>query len=88
MSKLTDNLKRLFTRNIIVKRLPGDRLKVFDVNKTQMSNTDSNQSTYRMRWRNGRNFSTSTGYGSGYTNYEVEALRKQMYIDYELMDTD
>jgi hypothetical protein len=88
MAKLTDRLKSLFSRNIIIKRMPGDRLKVFDVNRAQMSNTDSNTSTYRLRWRNGRNFSTVSGYGSGYTSYEVEALRKQMYIDYELMDTD
>ena len=88
MSEFTDSLKRLFSRNVIVKRLPGDRLKTFDVNKTQMANNASSTSTYRMRWRTGRNFSNSSGYGSGYTNYEIEALRKQMYIDYELMDTD
>lgn len=83
-----DALRRLFSRNIIITRVPGDRLKVFDVNKTQSSTGASNPFNYRNKWRNGRNFSTLSGYGSGFTNFEVEAMRKQMYIDYELMDTD
>ena len=67
--------------------MPGDRLKVYDVNKNQTTDPASTQN-YRTRWRNGRNFNSVSGYGSGYTNYEIEALRKTMYLDYELMDTD
>lgn len=75
---------KLFTRNVVVKRLPGKRLKAFDVNKTQM--TGPNTSTYsKARWR--RNTATG-GYGYGYINADIESLRKSMYVDYDLMDTD
>lgn len=87
MSEFRDTLKRLFSRNVVITRMPGDRLKVYDVNKNQTTDPASTQN-YRTRWRNGRNFNSVSGYGSGYTNYEIEALRKTMYLDYELMDTD
>lgn len=64
--------------------MPGDRLKAFDVSKTQMYGAAT--PTYsRARWR--RNSSTG-GYGYGYINADMESLRKKMYVDYELMDTD
>ena len=87
MATFRENLRRLFTRNVIIKRQPGNRLKAFDVNKAQ-SQGSPNTYNYRTKWRNGRSFNSVTGYGSGFTNHEIEALRKQMYIDYELMDTD
>lgn len=87
MSQFTDTLKRLFTRNVVVTRTPGNLLKTFDVNRTQSSGSPDPQN-YRAKWRNGRSFSSLSGYGSGYVNHEIEAMRKQMYIDYELMDTD
>ena len=87
MSKFEDALKRLFTRNVVVTKIPGKRLKTFDVNKTQSSGSPNPQN-YKARWRNGRNMSSVSGYGSGFVNHEIEALRKMMYIDYELMDTD
>jgi hypothetical protein len=84
MSTFRDTLTKLFTRNVVIKRLPGKRLKAFDVNKTQM--TGPNTSTYsRARWR--RNSATG-GYGYGYVNADIESLRKKMYVDYDLMDSD
>jgi len=71
----------------VIKRLPGGRLKTLDVNKSQSTGSPTTFGT-RAKWRNGRNFNSTSGYGSGFTNEEFEAIRKQMYIDYELMDTD
>ena len=68
-------------------RLPGGRFKTLDVNKSQSTGSPTTYGT-RAKWRNGRNFNSVSGYGSGFTNEEFEAIRKQMYIDYELMDTD
>lgn len=87
MSTFRDTLTKLFTRNVVIKRLPGNRLKTLDVNKSQ---SDGSPTTYsnRVNWRNGRTITSVSGYGSGFTNEEIEALRKQMYIDYEMMDTD
>lgn len=87
MSTFRDTLKRLFSRNVIIKRIHGNSLKAFDVNKAQ-SQGSPNTYNYRTRWRNGRRFNSVTGYGSGFTNQEIESLRRQMYVDYELMDTD
>lgn len=84
MSTFRETLAKLFTRNVVVKRLPGDRLKAFDVSKTQMMGPAT--PTYsRARWR--RNSATG-GYGYGYVNADMEAMRKKMYVDYELMDSD
>lgn len=87
MATFREILTRLFTRNVIIKRLPGGRLKTLDVNKSQSTGSPTTFGT-RAKWRNGRNFNSTSGYGSGFTNEEFEAIRKQMYIDYELMDTD
>ncbi len=84
---LQDALKRLFTRNVIIKSMPGNRLKAYDVNKSQSLGTPSAYNA-RAKWRSGRQFQTRSGYGSGFTNEEIETLRRQMYLDYELMDTD
>lgn len=87
MANVKDILKKLFTRNVVVKQLPGGRLKALDINKSQSL---GNQKTFQSptRWKNGRNVGLVTGYGSGFVNQEIEALRKQLYLDYELMDMD
>ncbi len=89
MSAFTDILKRLFTRNVVVARLPGNRLKAFDVNKVQSTgNSTTNTNRHRNRWRRTNTFRATSGYGYGQANSEIESLRKQMYLDYEMMDTD
>lgn len=84
---LRDTLKRLFTRNVILTHIPGGRLKAFDVNKAQSIGSPTEYSN-KPKWRSGRMFNNIPGYGGGYSNEEIEAQRRQMYIDYELMDTD
>lgn len=82
---LKDALKTLFTRNVVITRLPGDRLKAFDVNKSQSIGSPTEYSN-RPKWRNGKLFNNISGYSSGYANEEIESMRRQMYLDYELMD--
>lgn len=84
MASFREILSQLFTRNVVVTRLPGNRLKAFDVNKTQMYGPSS-PSYAQARWR--RNTGNS-GYGYGFINADMEAMRKTMYIDYDLMDAD
>lgn len=87
MSSIRDLLKKLFTQNVVVKQLPGGRLKTYDVNKSQ---SQGNSQTYspRYKWSSGKNIRTVSGYGSNFTNYEIEAMRRQFYIDYDLMDAE
>lgn len=87
MASFRDTLSKLFTRNVIVKVLPGGRLKAFDVNKSQSTGSPTEYGN-RPKWKNGRGFNPVTGYGTGFSNVEIEAMRRQMYLDYELMDTD
>ncbi len=87
MLTFRDTLKRLFSRNVIITRTRSGGIKTLDFNKSQSQGSPTTYGT-RARWRNGRNFNSIAGYGSGFTNEEIEALRKQMYIDYEIMDTD
>lgn len=84
MASFRETLQKLFTRNVVITRLPGNRLKAVDVNKTQLTGPQS--SNYmRAKWK--RNSSTSA-YGYGYINADMEGQRKNMYIDYDLMDSD
>lgn len=87
MSTFREILSKLFTRNVVVKRLPGGRLKAYDVNKSQMTGNEGSAYNSPVRWRSGRGM-VSSGYGNGFTNEEIEAQRRQLYIDYELMDTN
>lgn len=87
MASFREVLKRLFTRNIVIKKLPNGNLKVIDFNKSQSVGSPT-QYQNKPRWRNARNFNAISGYGTGYAKEEIEALRKQMYQDYDIMDTD
>lgn len=85
--RLSDLLGQLFSRNVIIKRTAGNVLKTFDVNKSQSVGASSMKYD-RYRWHRGRNTVSVTGWGNGITNVEVEAMRRMMYDDYELMDKD
>jgi hypothetical protein len=60
MSSIRDLLKKLFTQNVVVKQLPGGRLKTYDVNKSQ---SQGNSQTYspRYKWSSGKNIRTVSG---------------------------
>lgn len=84
---LQDALRRLFTRNVVLTHLPGGRLKAFDVHKSQSIGSPTQYDT-KLPWKTGRFMHKGFGYGQSPGTEEIEALRRQMYIDYELMDTD
>ena len=87
MASIRDTLKKMFSRNVQLIHLPGGRIKTYDINKSQSIGSPTTYSN-QAKWRNGRSFNSVSGYGSGFTNEEIEAIRMQMYLDYELMDTD
>jgi len=87
MSTIRDRLKTMFTRNVIIKHLPGGRLKTYDVRKSQSVGSPTTYSN-RSRWRSGRTGGYGPGFGGTTNNEEIEALRRMLYVDYELMDTD
>ena len=87
MASFQEVLKRLFSRNVIITRTKSGKLRTLDFNKSQSNGSPTTYSN-RPRWKNGRNYGTTSGYGGGFTNEEIEALRKQMYQDYDIMDTD
>ncbi len=87
MATFRERLSRLFSRNVIIKRVPGDRLKVYDVSKSQSDG--SMRSKYdRYGWNRSRNTLIVSGWGNGTNTADIEAFRKMMYEDYEAMDTD
>jgi len=87
MASFREVLKRLFSRNVIITKSKSGKLRTLDFNKSQSQGSPTTYSN-RPRWKNGRNYGTTSGYGGGFTNEEIEALRKQMYQDYDIMDTD
>ena len=87
MASFQEVLKMLFSRNVIITRTNSGKLRTLDFNKSQSNGSPTTYSN-RPRWKNGRNYGTTSGYGGGFTNEEIEALRKQMYQDYDIMDTD
>jgi hypothetical protein len=89
MSTFRENLRRLFSRNIIIKRLPGDRLRTFDVSLSQAHDGSSQTMRYdRYRFRNGRGTNSVTGWGTNNVTPEIESMRLLMYADYDEMDRD
>lgn len=87
MANIRDTLKKLFTRNVIIKQLPGGRLKTYDINKSQSIGSPT-QYDNKVRWRSGRYGGYGAGFGNNNSNEEVESIRRMLYVDYELMDTD
>lgn len=87
MSTFEEKLKRLFNRQPITVRTKDGRLRTIDFNKAQSQGSPT-QYQNRPKWKMSRGYTTTSGYGSGFTNEEIEALRRQMYQDYDIMDTD
>lgn len=87
MATLADTLQRLFSRNVIIKRTTGNLLKTYDVNKSQSIGSQSMKYD-KYKWRRGTNTVSVTGWGNASGLADIEAARKSMYDDYELMDTD
>ena len=79
-------LERLFSTNVVVRRLGKDRLKVVDSNRLQSAG-NANNSRYADRFagiqqKSGR-YSTYNG-----TGYSFQSNRTELYTEYEAMDLD
>ena len=83
---LFDNLKRLFSSDVVIRNVGGDELRVIDTDRIQSLGT---LQTNALVDRFTKIYTTS---GAGIYNannvYNYQALRVQLYTDYESMDTD
>jgi len=87
MSAITDVAKQLFSRKLILKKLPDNRLKVVDFSKLQAIpsvGTRLGRGVYRSNNMPSNVFS----YINNSNNNPIESLRTSMYIDYEAMESD
>ena len=83
---LFDNLKRLFSSDVVIRNVGGDELRVIDTDRIQSLGT---LQTNALVDRFTKIYTTS---GAGIYNlnnvYNYQSLRVQLYADYEAMDTD
>jgi hypothetical protein len=81
-----DNLKRLFSSDVIIRNVGGDELKILDTNNIQTTGVLATNSVVD---RFSRIYTTSgiSAY-AGQMAINYPALRPQLYSDYESMDTD
>jgi hypothetical protein len=83
---LFDNLKRLFSSDVVIRNVGGDELRVIDTDRIQSLGT---LQTNALVDRFTKIYTTS---GAGIYNvnnvYNYQTLRVQLYTDYESMDTD
>ena len=77
-------LKRLFSTDVIIRNVGGDKLKVLDFNQAQIAGQVNTNSLYD-RYTRLHTSNASPIYNPG-LNYQT--LRVQLYSDYEAMDTD
>jgi len=79
-------LQRLFSTNVVVRRIGKDRIRVVDTNRLQSVGNRHN-SRYADRFssihQKGTNYSTYNG-----TGYSYQSSRMQLYTEYEAMDLD
>lgn len=82
-----DTISRLFSQNIIIKRLPGDRLKTIRLDDLDKLQSQSIPRFSKVKSRFGSRF-LGRGYSST-TNIEtLESIRQNLYMEYSLMDSD
>jgi hypothetical protein len=83
---LFQNLKRLFSSDVVIRNVGGEELRVIDTGRIQSLGT---LQTNALVDRFTKIYTTS---GAGIYNinnvYNYQALRVQLYTDYEAMDTD
>ena len=93
MASLRKRLQRLFSTNVIVRKYGKDKLRVVDTNRLQSTgNLAQSKITDRYSRLHGTNKHGYGSYGSAYggydANYYSQQNRKQLYVDYEMMDKD
>lgn len=81
-----DTLDKLFSQKIIIKKMPGSRIKTIDFNKIQSLSADS-MSGYK-RLQKGNILGAKNKFSIAADIEQIEALRQQLYLEYSVMDTD
>ncbi len=80
------SLKRLFSSDVIIRNVGGDQLRVVDTDRIQTSGVLQTNSLVD---RFNRLYTTSNSYAYNYNIIQnFQALKFQLYTDYEGMDTD
>lgn len=85
-NNIFSSLKRLFSSDVVIRNVGGNQLRVMDTNRIQ---TNGVLQTNALVDRFNRLYTTSNSYAYNYNiiqNYQ--ALKFQLYTDYEGMDTD
>lgn len=83
MAVIDDILRRLFTTKVVLKKLPGGRLKTIDLNKIQTINNTINDVTNQGIYSKTNSYYNLFGFSAA-----SGVVRNTLYSDYELMDTD
>lgn len=88
MSAIGKILQRIFSQKVIIKRMPGNRLKTIDYDKLQSIGNSLTGKFSGVR----TSLNNMSYYGSGYSTDSdmsmIEAARNNMYLDYEVMESD
>jgi hypothetical protein len=83
---LFDNLKRLFSSDVVIRNVGGDELKVLDTNNIQSAGVLATNSVVD---RFSRIYTTSgVAAYAGQMAINYPSIKPQLYADYEAMDTD
>jgi len=86
MAGLFDNLKKLFSSDVVVRNVGGDELKVIDTDKIQSAGVLATNSVVD---RFSRVYTTSgVAAYAGQMAINYPSMRPLLYADYEAMDTD
>lgn len=86
MANIFDNLKRLFSTDVVIRNVGGNKIKVIDTNTIQTSGV---LQTNALVDRFSRVYTTSNTYANNLnTTLNYQYMRVQLYADYEAMDTD
>jgi len=81
-----DNLKKLFSSDVVIRNVGGNELRVVDTDRIQSAGVLQNNSIVD---RFNRIYTTSgVAAYAGQTAINYPSIRPQLYTDYELMDTD
>ena len=86
-TSLRARLRRLFSTNVVVRRIAQNRLKVVDTNKIQSSGAISNTS-YIDRFSGLHRGEGAGGYGGYNQTMNFHQSKLELFTDYEAMDMD
>ncbi len=88
MASFREVLGKLFSRNVVITRIGGNRLKNIDANHMQSIGNSSSKYD-RFRWKNTKSTRSNSGYNLyGSVGTDIEGNRIKLYSEYEMMDND